>query len=355
MKTSRILPLTLVPALVAGGVAAQDLTLSGPAERIDAPTAYEWDAGSGDVAEGDVRSVGTGLQYTGVLLNVGAGVNNVFIKVQNQDGDTEFESGACYTGNNGDSFGLGYFGLDQPFTTAHLRAERLGDTITLSLTNVDGGTKADQQYVCNGAPPPEGDDIGVNGFNNIAQIDNFAAGGGVLETFSFVGPLASSGNWADIDPGMNANGAVASGGFAARSVWIGGGGGYDIELGFCDTEGNPYCDGIGLNILGDQVSVQGETIGCVSGTVAGPLSLSLWPFGSGVSLIVGVNPGHSYVNTRTQELSLGDYALWRSLDSDGVVFNWGFLCAPPQGEAMREAPSSDSVRATPASISDWLR
>lgn len=128
------------------------------------------------------------------------------------------------------------------------------------------------------------------------------------------------------------------------------GGGYEIELGLCDTAGNPYCDGIGLNIVGDQVSVEGASIGCASGTVAGPIGLSLWPFGSGLSLIAAFNPDHEYAASMSSfELSLGDYALWRLLDRDGVVYNWGFLCAPPAGETLRDAVRSDSVRAAPPS------
>ncbi len=137
---------------------------------------------------------------------------------------------------------------------------------------------------------------------------------------------------------------------------------YDIELGFCDQQGEPYCDGIGLNIVGEHVSVEGASIdyNCdppgVSGTVAGPLSMSLWPFGSGISLIAAFNPDHTFADTLgSTELMLGDTALWRHLDRDGAVFRWGFLCAPPEGETLGEAARSDSGRTAPSSASDWPR
>ncbi len=127
--------------------------------------------GNGDVAEADVAAVGTDLQYTGLLLNYGAGVDNLFLKVQGSGG--QFTDGACYTGNNGTPFGLDFFALDAPFSTAHMRATRVGDDVTIEFSNVDGGAQPDQTYVCTGAPPREGTGIGILGYNGIARLDNF--------------------------------------------------------------------------------------------------------------------------------------------------------------------------------------
>lgn len=133
--------------------------------------------GDGLTAEADIATNGTSLQYTGLLLSYGAGSSNVFIKVQQQGGSGQFDHGACYTGNNGGSFGLGFFAFSETFATAHLKAARVGDVVTIELTNVDGGTKAPQTYVCAGAPPVEGTGVGIHGYAGIARIDNFAVAG----------------------------------------------------------------------------------------------------------------------------------------------------------------------------------
>ena len=179
----------------------------------------------GDVAEADVYAVGTALQYTGLVLD-GDGVNAngsfPFLKVQTDSGISSFDFAACYVGNNGSAFGLGFFALSQPFSSAHMRASRSGSTVTIEFTNVNGGTLQNQTYVCSGAPTPPGNKIGVVGYaNNTAQLDNFSDGSTVLDTFSFVGPLGATGNWNDAAPGMNADGSRATGGPTALSFWIG--------------------------------------------------------------------------------------------------------------------------------------
>jgi len=136
--------------------------------------------GGGNAAEVDVTAVGNTTQYAGLLLNYGAGINNLFIKVQQQDGSGKFHNGACYTGNNnsGAPFGLGFFDLSSSFTTAHMKASRLGDAVTIEFSNIDGGVQADQTYVCTGAPAPEGTGIGIVGYNGISRMDNFGVPAG---------------------------------------------------------------------------------------------------------------------------------------------------------------------------------
>jgi hypothetical protein len=129
----------------------------------------------------------------------------------------------------------------------------------------------------------------------------------------------------------------------------GGGSGYDIELGFCDTSGGHYCDGISLNIVDDHVSVEGVSTGCTAGTMAGPLTMSLWPFGSGVSLVAAFNPDHEYAANRSSfELSFGQYPLWRLISGDGTIRNWGVLCEPPEGDTLHHADSTDAGSARPS-------
>jgi hypothetical protein len=182
---------------------------------------------AGDVAEADVQANGTALQYTGLVLN-GNGTNanapHPFLKVQQQTGSGSFEFGACYLGNNSSAggFGLVFFALSQQFNNAHMKATRSGSTVTIDFTNVNGGILPNQSYVCNGAPAPPGSSIGVNGYqDNTATLDNFGNGSVVLDTFSYMGSLASSGNWFDAQPGMRANGSRALGGPQALSFFTG--------------------------------------------------------------------------------------------------------------------------------------
>lgn len=133
--------------------------------------------GTGDTAEMDVANNGTSLQFAALLLNYGAGSSNLFLKVQNQSGVDHFDRAACYTGNNGSGFGLGFFSLSSPFSTAHMKATRSGTTVTIEFTNIDGGAQSDQTYVCTDAPAAEGTGVGIGGYTGLARMDNFAVGG----------------------------------------------------------------------------------------------------------------------------------------------------------------------------------
>lgn len=136
---------------------------------------YNGAPGDGNTAEADIAVVGTGLQYTGLLLNYGAGVNNLFIKVQQQAPNPgKFTNAACYIGNNGTGFGLGFFTLTSAFSTAHMKVTRLGSTVNIVFSNIDYGAQPNQVYNCAGAPAPEGTGVGILGLNGIGLIDNFA-------------------------------------------------------------------------------------------------------------------------------------------------------------------------------------
>lgn len=123
--------------------------------------------------EADISlSPGGGVQYAGLVLNYDEGVNNLFIKVQDNDGDGDFEKAACYTGNNGSSFGLGIFDLDAPFSSAHMKVMVNCDReVFFSLTQIDGGATY-QSYICSGAPVAEGYGVGIASFGG-GRIDNF--------------------------------------------------------------------------------------------------------------------------------------------------------------------------------------
>jgi hypothetical protein len=146
--------------------------------------------GDGNVAEADVAVNTTNLQYTGLLLDYGAGATNLFLKVQNQNGDLMFHHAGCYYGNNVNGFGLGFFALDSPFATAHFRVTRVGNDVTLEFTNVDGGAQPPQTYVCSGAPAPEGTGIGILGYAGYARLDNFGGPGDVQEPDIEVNPAS---------------------------------------------------------------------------------------------------------------------------------------------------------------------
>ena len=134
--------------------------------------------GDGNVAEADIAVNTTNLQYTGLLLDYGVGATNLFLKVQNQNGDLMFHHAGCYYGNNVNGFGLGFFALSSPFATAHFKVTRVGNDVTLEFTNVDGGAQPPQTYVCSGAPAAEGTGIGILGYAGYARLDNFGLPGG---------------------------------------------------------------------------------------------------------------------------------------------------------------------------------
>jgi len=126
------------------------------------------------IAEADVQSVGTGLEYVGLVLGYKDISNNLFMKVQNQDGDNKFEYASCYVGNNGGGFGKGFFSLTSGFNSAHMRVELVGSTVTMTFSRIDGGTGT-QTYTCTGAPTTGGSGAGIVGYSGISRIDNFAA------------------------------------------------------------------------------------------------------------------------------------------------------------------------------------
>ena len=145
-----------------------------------------------NVVEIDVEATSTGGQYEALVIGYAALDNNLFIKVQNNGGSgtAVFDRGACYIGNNGTTnpFGLGFFTLTQPFTTAHMQAEYNpgANTVTITLSNIDGGAGT-QQYVCTGAPATGGTGIGIgSGVSSNGKLDNFAIPSGPPSTLNMI-------------------------------------------------------------------------------------------------------------------------------------------------------------------------
>ena len=109
-----------------------------------------WNSGGSTAVEADIEANGTGLQYTGLVLNYADINNNLFFKVQEQTGDGLFETAACYYGNNGSggpSWGLEFYDLTSPFRTAHMRVELTGADALITFSNIDGGVGV-QSYLC---------------------------------------------------------------------------------------------------------------------------------------------------------------------------------------------------------------
>lgn len=137
-----------------------------------------------DIVEADIAVTGAALQYVGLILGYADIDNTLFIKVQQQEGGGMFDHAACYTGNNGPAFGPGFFRLDAPFSSAHMRADLSDDTVTITFSNIDGGNGT-QTYICAGAPSTGGSGIGIAGYDiNYGTIDNFAGGPSATQAVS---------------------------------------------------------------------------------------------------------------------------------------------------------------------------
>lgn len=132
---------------------------------------------TGNQVEGDIAINPNGaINYAAFILNYGVGVNNIFVKFQNQDGDPGYEMIGCYLGNNGSggTFGLGFSNMTAPVLNAHVKIwVNSARTVTILLTRINGDT-GKQLYTCTGAPPAEGNLVGIGNMNG-SRIDNVMA------------------------------------------------------------------------------------------------------------------------------------------------------------------------------------
>lgn len=141
--------------------------------RVGFPNLATYNSLGANQIEADVSlTPGGGLQYAGLVLNYDEGVNNLFMKLQDGDGDGTFEAAACYIGNNGDAFGPGFFALSYPFTRAHMTVLVSNNRVVyIVLTHIDGGGGS-QYYECPGAPLAEGYGVGIASYYG-GRVDNF--------------------------------------------------------------------------------------------------------------------------------------------------------------------------------------
>ena len=160
--------------------------------RYEYPNLAIYNSLGGNQIEADISlTPGGGGQYAGLVLNYDEGVNNLFMKVQDNDGNGTFDSAACYTGNNEDGFGPGFFALTAPFARAHMTVSVSNNRVVyISLTRIDGGSGS-QYYECPGAPLAEGYGVGIASYNG-GRVDNFQVIQDFRDNFNRAnGPLGS--------------------------------------------------------------------------------------------------------------------------------------------------------------------
>jgi hypothetical protein len=178
-------------------------------------------------AEADVAVTGTALQYVGLVLGYADINNTLFLKVQQQEGGGAFDYAACYIGNNGAGFGPGFFRLDAPFSSAHMRADLSDGTVTITFSNIDGGDGT-QTYICEGAPSTGGNGIGIVSFDiNYGTIDNFASGPSATQAVSGTVTFIGSGTGPISIAAFDGNDCGVGN---SEEVWITGPGQYALHL-----------------------------------------------------------------------------------------------------------------------------
>ncbi len=163
-------------------VTAGSLFISGNALQGDTGSLGAFTLAASDrQASVDVLLNGTDLQYGAVAIGDVSSGNNIFVKIQGQNGTETFSHAAFYVGNNGGGL---FFALESPVTEAH--SARL--TVALKTTwaamaidtNFDGSPEAVYTFDY-GASFPSGVGLGTYG---PVSLDN-------LKTRSAVSQLAA--------------------------------------------------------------------------------------------------------------------------------------------------------------------
>jgi hypothetical protein len=142
-----------------------------------------FDGGTGLVVGADVFAIGTGaVDYAALLLGYADNSNNLFIKVQDQDGVLGFESIGFYFGHNGtnnSAWSDSVFLLSAlpNIISAYMEISLVGTDLHLDLdTNFD--SVFEHSFVRNNVPVGLlGTGIGIGGFSTSnTRLDNFGAG-----------------------------------------------------------------------------------------------------------------------------------------------------------------------------------
>ncbi len=229
MKTSIATVVMLAVAVTAyAGDAPVDLTYPAHSEYIlpDNPTGVS----AAQSASIKVEAIGTQLQYATLVLD-GDGVDQIYVKVQQQTSSGNFEFCGFYRGEGaggwpGMTGGAAFFGLTAQVHAADMLLEHDGlGNVKLTLSNIDP-PGPDQVYERGGWIPRNGDQIGIAGFTGVAAMDDFS-----LETDALCdefnradGPLGD--DWALVsggDTGVIRDGRafVGAGNVRARYTYVG--------------------------------------------------------------------------------------------------------------------------------------
>ncbi|MBQ0960675.1 hypothetical protein KAK06_17095 [Ideonella sp. 4Y11] len=143
-------------------------TLSISANQLvgtDLAIGYHKKAVAADTASVSVILNGTSLQYGAVAIGDVATGNNIFVKVQSQDGGGMFDHAAFYTGNNGSG---SFFALTSPMASpAKMTVSLLGTVATLTIKSPSGTQTYTHDY---GSSFTTGAGLGTYG---VVSLDNF--------------------------------------------------------------------------------------------------------------------------------------------------------------------------------------
>lgn len=137
-------------------------------------------AAPGDKACVEVYAANSGTQYGGVYLKWTSSGDNLFVKVQDNNGNGDFER-IFFVRDGGFVFNqacAGGFVISSPFTSARLSVYLDGTTLKADIdTNFDN--ISDQSYSCAGAPARSGIRVALGIFGGTA-LDNFGIPPGSL-------------------------------------------------------------------------------------------------------------------------------------------------------------------------------
>ncbi len=192
------------------------------------------------VVEADVNKTSPGLDYAALVVDFD-GADNIFVKVQDNDGDGDFDTIYFYHGNSGGAWaGMtgGAFNVTlapaENFTSGHMKLTHDGiGNVTLELTNLNGSVPS-ITHTRGGWIPLSGVGYGMGFYSGIATLDNwdvfYSSGGTVCDTFDRAdGPMGD--DW--VTQGGNAfiMGNTAAGTSTAMVTYVGdcGGGIQTVE------------------------------------------------------------------------------------------------------------------------------
>ncbi len=223
MKTARTLVVLVCAATSFHAFGQQPIDLTDPAAMRWMPPAPGPGVAGAQSVSARVLTSGTSLQYAALTLD-DDGVDNLFIKVQQQDSSGMFSNMGFYHGNNGSGWpgitgGPAFFTLDTAFSEADMLLEHDGaGNVRVTLANLVP-SQPDQVHERGGWVPRGGDGRGIAGFASFSRIDDFGDGSSLCDDFNRAdGPLGP--DWNDVAPGCRISGGQVTCGSRARSNFV---------------------------------------------------------------------------------------------------------------------------------------